>query len=349
MDEQRDYTGQNGEEQAGEDLNEKEQKGLAGDSPRNGKLSRRNFLRGAGAAVVAASSGGALASCNTPEPVTYGGSVPPEDPTIIRRPPVWSGPIEPTAVGGADTTFYYCAPEGGMRPLEFFRPHEARTVEAITARILPGSPEDPGAREAGVVFYIDCLLATGYGDDEPTYRQPPYAMPYDEDDPPSPEEMDAVYGVIWVPKDELERYGYQTVMTPREEYRMGLVALDRYANQEFDDNFVELSEDQQDQIVEAMANDEAEGFDEPAAGDFFETLRDHTIQGMFSDPIYGGNRNMVGWRLVGYPGAQRGYSPQEMLVEGHNREPQSLQNLHHYHPGHTDEQNAIFPVRGSGH
>jgi gluconate 2-dehydrogenase gamma chain len=69
---------------------------------------------------------------------------------------------------------------------------------------------------------------------------------------------------------------------------------------------------------------------------------------MFCDPIYGGNRNLVGWRMVDYPGAQRGYTPIEIQAEGYTREPQSLLSLHHYHPGQTGEPNVIFPIQGSG-
>ncbi len=309
------------------------------------RLTRRSFLRSAGAIVAAATTGTAVTSCDSSvesvqSMLSPGQPALPSDPTIITT--------APTAVGGPETEFYICrSGDGQPRALEFFRPHEARTVEAITARILPGTPDDPGAREAGVTNYIDCVLSSGLGFGEPTFREPPFAMGYAEDAPPTQEELDSNFSGIWLPNEQLERYGYQSVLTPREAYRIGLTALDRYANNRFGSNFVDLGEGDQDLVVEALATGEADGFDDPSADAFFETLREHTIEGMFSDPIYGGNHELAGWRLVGYPGAQRGYTPQEMMSEGIQREPQSLINLHHYHPGQTDERNVLLPVQGS--
>ncbi len=304
------------------------------------RLTRRSLLKSAGAVVAAAGSASMLSGCEIAPPRLPFQDAAPVDPNIITS-------IPATLSGRELPAVFYEASLGEARTLEFFKPHEARTVEAITARIMPGDPDDPGAREAGAVYYIDGVLASELGYGQPTYREPPYAMGYDEDDPPSQAEMDANFGVIWLPKDQLERYGYQSIVTPREAYRMGLAALDRYANAEFGGNFVELGESDQDAVVEAMANGEAEGFDDPTAEEFFEMLREHTIEGMFSDPIYGGNRNMAGWRLVGYPGSQRGYTAREMKTEGHQREPQSLLSLHHYRPGVTTDPNVVLPIQGS--
>jgi len=53
---------------------------------------------------------------------------------------------------------------------EFFTPEEAVEVEAITARIIP-TDETPGAREAGVVYFIDHGLVTFGADDQKAYRE----------------------------------------------------------------------------------------------------------------------------------------------------------------------------------
>lgn len=229
--------------------------------------------------------------------------------------------------------------------ITFLRPDEARTVEAIAARIIPGTPDDPGAREAGVIYYIDHLLANGDGFAEPTYRQPPFPMTYDGDEPPDDDNGNGL-AVIWVAADELERYGFQSRLTPRQMYRDGLAALNRYATDRFGGAFADLNETEQDQILISLEDDEAEGFEAPSATEFFEMLRDHTMQGMFADPAYGGNRDLVGWIMLGYPGSQRGYSPREMKQEGTDRQPQSLNRLAHFHPGRP-EGNPVLPVRGS--
>jgi gluconate 2-dehydrogenase gamma chain len=48
--------------------------------------------------------------------------------------------------------------------------------------------------------------------------------------------------------------------------------------------------------------------------EFFAAVRQHTIEGTFCDPAYGGNRGAVGWRLLGFPGAQWGYSAEQMRL-----------------------------------
>ncbi len=231
--------------------------------------------------------------------------------------------------------------------LHVFTPQEAHTVEALTARILPGTPDDPGAREAGVVTYIDNLLAFNEGYDSPTYRQPPFAQTYDGDAPPATPQAQTQYQTIWVKKSDFARYGFQTIMTPRETYRAGIAAVDRYANTKFGQNFVDLSEAQQDQIVADMAAGKTIGFSQPADTEFFTLLRTHTIEGMFSDPAYGGNRNMVGWQLIGYPGAQRAYTTLDIKTEGHSRAPQSLAMMHNFQPGQAANANVVLPVSGS--
>ncbi|MFW6068470.1 MAG: gluconate 2-dehydrogenase subunit 3 family protein, partial [Chloroflexota bacterium] len=82
---------------------------------------------------------------------------------------------------------------------------------------------------------------------------------------------------------------------------------------------------------------------------FFHVMRRYTSEGMFSDPVYGGNRDMVGWRLIGYPGAQRAYTVDELQSEGEasERPVWSLVDLPHSHPGQPEGENTIMPVSGS--
>lgn len=253
-------------------------------------------------------------------------------------------PSANAAAGATPSTNDTPAPE----PLNFFRPREAAIIDALTARIMPGDPDDPGAREAGVLFYIDRVLAHSEGFAQPTYRQPPFAWTYEGDEPPE-EVLEGVSPTIWVAKDQIQRYGFQSMMTPREVYRAGIASLDRYAQEQFDAGFADLSEDQQDSIVEDLVSGRATGFEQPSTSEFFQTIRGHTIEGMFADPIYGGNRNLVGWKLVGYPGAQRAYTPTEMRIEGTDREPQSLADLHPFHPGRANNPAAVVPISGADH
>jgi len=142
-------------------------------------------------------------------------------------------------------------------PLRFFDESEALIVAAASARIFPADQSGPGAREAGVVIYIDRQLAGPYGRDRYRYTQGPF-----EDGPPE--------------------LGYQGKATPREIYREGLKNLK---------DFDQLSAEEQDARLQQIESSR-----------FFSLLRQHTIEGMFSDPIHGGNIDMIGWQLIGFPG-----------------------------------------------
>jgi gluconate 2-dehydrogenase gamma chain len=142
-----------------------------------------------------------------------------------------------------------------------------------------------------------------------------------------------IYDFVSVASEQVSRYGYQSVLTPQDLYRRGLESVDAYAQDQFQKNFVDLNEDQQDQILTDMEADKATGFEGPSAVAFFTQLRNDTIEGMFSDPMYGGNRDLVGWSLIGYPGAQRNYTPDDIKNASFKRAPQSLGELM-AHEGH---------------
>ena len=102
----------------------------------------------------------------------------------------------------------------------------------------------------------------------------------------------------------------------QEFYRRGIVALDAYCTATFKEAFVYLKPAQQDEVLRALESGKATGFTFPPAQAFFATVRTHTMEGMFADPIYGGNRDFAGWRLVGFPGAQRLYTTADLKNKG---------------------------------
>jgi gluconate 2-dehydrogenase gamma chain len=95
-------------------------------------------------------------------------------------------------------------------------------------------------------------------------------------------------------------------------YRRGLASLDSYCRSTYKESFVHLAPDKQDEVITALEADKATGFTFPTAREFFSILRTHTMEGMFADPLYGGNRDFVGWRLVGFPGAQAIFTPSDL-------------------------------------
>jgi gluconate 2-dehydrogenase gamma chain len=290
------------------------------------RLSRRNFLKMA--TITAAAT--AVGCQTTPPPATPNRDLIPQRLPLANQYP--EVPYTPTD-----------APPPILR---FFTPHEAETVEAFAARLLPGTPEDPGAREAGVLYYIDALMAFQEGFAESVYREPPFAESYEGASPP---QRLSNHEVIWIPADEIARYGYQSQYTPRDELRLGLASLDRFANEQHDADFIELSEEQQDGLIQMIVDGEATSFSPISGESFFHAMRRYTNEGMFSDPVYGGNRNMVGWALINYPGAQRAYTVNDIIVEGEaaNRPRWSIADMPHFHPGEPVGPNTVLPVTGS--
>jgi gluconate 2-dehydrogenase gamma chain len=87
-------------------------------------------------------------------------------------------------------------------------------------------------------------------------------------------------------------------------YRRGLAALEDHCCRLHAKPFAQLNDAQKDEVVTAMVDGNASGFTWPTSVAFFNTVRTHTMEGMFADPVYGGNKDFAGWRLVGFPGAQ---------------------------------------------
>lgn len=224
----------------------------------------------------------------------------------------------------------------------FFTREEFATVAAITERIFPPDEQEPGAREAGVPEFIDRMLGSYHEFAEPTYRSGPYMQTYTGREPP------ARPGTVFVPEEEAERYGFQSQLGPQDIYRRGLSALDAFCRAEHGDRFSELEEEQQISVLEQVEDGDVDAFTDPSASLFFQVVYDHTIQGVFSDPIYGGNRGKIGWEMIAYPGAWRGYQPSQMQTEGFTfPEPVSLADAPHFHAGEPVDEHVVLPVQGS--
>ena len=108
----------------------------------------------------------------------------------------------------------------------------------------------------------------------------------------------------------------------QEFYRSGLAQLDIYCRKAHGQAFALLNATQQNEVIAALETGNAIGFVWPTAQNFFNTLRIHTMEGMFADPMYGGNRDFSGWRLVGFPGAQAVFTTGDMdSTQAFTREP----------------------------
>ena len=186
--------------------------------------------------------------------------------------------------GGAGVPWQAGAADVPLPDVEegFLSAHERQAVEAITARLIPSDDNGPGAREANVATFIDRQLGGYYGRGQRWYMEGPFPEP-------------------------LDTQGYQGPYPPASLWREGLAALEDYCRTTYDSrSFAELDEAAQDEVLALLADGEI-SFDTVDAKQFFDFAREMTIEGFFSDPLYGGNRDMVGWRLVGFPGARYDY------------------------------------------
>jgi gluconate 2-dehydrogenase gamma chain len=159
---------------------------------------------------------------------------------------------------------------------------EAEFLDAAVDRLIPADDLGPGAKEAGVTIFIDRQLAGPYGRAARWYMRGPF-------------------------RKGKSSQGYQAPYTPAQLYRAGIRALDNHIGARFrGKSFSQLKPEQQDSILHALDSGKLD-LDKVPAKEFFSFLHENTIEGFFSDPIHGGNRNMVGWKLIGYPGARGNY------------------------------------------
>jgi gluconate 2-dehydrogenase gamma chain len=175
-------------------------------------------------------------------------------------------------------------------PWQFFTADEGAAVEALVDRLIPPDPKTPGGKDAGCAVFIDRQLAGPYGQARGLYMRPPF------------------------PKGTPEQ-GMQSSMTPAEQYRAALAALDKHCRgTQSGKPFAELSDAQKDKIIAGL-EDGSIDLGTVQAPQFFDQLLQNTKQGFFADPLYGGNRDMAGWKMIGFPGARYDYRD---WVDHHN-------------------------------
>ncbi|GAB3418504.1 gluconate 2-dehydrogenase subunit 3 family protein [Massilia agilis] len=170
----------------------------------------------------------------------------------------------------------------------FFRLDEARFIEAACARLIPADANGPGAIEAGVPNYIDKQLGGAWGAGERLYRSGPW-------------------------QQGLPGQGYQLPFTPAELFHNALRAINEDIRRRRGTTFDQLPGAEQDAYLQSLQTGQ-QSLNGVPAHTFFESLLGLTIEGFFSDPIYGGNKDMVAWKMIGFPGA---YASFYDLVDQH--------------------------------
>lgn len=163
----------------------------------------------------------------------------------------------------------------------FFNAPEVAFIEAAVQRLIPPDESGPSALEAGVPFFIDRQLHGAWGAGERLYRAGPWS-------PGSPTQ------------------GYQLPYTPAELYRTALRGVTADLQRQGLGAFETLTGEQQDQYLTQMQEGRRDLGGVPSKV-FFESLLAMTVEGYFCDPVYGGNRDMAAWRMIGFPGAYGSY------------------------------------------
>jgi gluconate 2-dehydrogenase gamma chain len=163
----------------------------------------------------------------------------------------------------------------------FLQPPERDFVRAAIARLIPRDALGPGALEAGVDVFIDSQLAGPFGQAAGQYMQGPFHLGAKEQ-------------------------GYQLPFTPAQVYRVCIPRVDRHCRDKLGAPFARLHPDQQDQVLHDLQDGKIDLGEIPSTN-FFDLLWRNTKEGFFADPIYGGNRDFIGWKLIGYPGPRYNY------------------------------------------
>lgn len=161
---------------------------------------------------------------------------------------------------------------------EFLNLEEAAFVEALVDHMVPADDLSPKGTDIGINVYIDRALAGAWGKGDRLYLQGPW-------------------------KRGVPNQGYQLPLTPAELYRAGIAATNGHCRNTYGKTFDRLDEAQREAVLVALSSGKLTFENGLPSRVFWGTVYETVMQGMFADPIHGGNRNKAGWRMLGFPGA----------------------------------------------
>ena len=159
----------------------------------------------------------------------------------------------------------------------FLNLDEAAFVEALVDHMVPADEISPKGTDLGVNIYIDRALAGAWGKGDRMYMQGPW-------------------------KRGTPSQGYQLPLTPAQLYRAGIEATNAHCRKVFGKSFDRIEEAQRQEVLVGLSTGKITFDNGLPARLFWATMYQTVIEGMYSDPIYGGNRNKAGWAIIGFPG-----------------------------------------------
>jgi gluconate 2-dehydrogenase gamma chain len=169
------------------------------------------------------------------------------------------------------------APAATSQGYSHLNPEEAAFIEAVVDHMVPADELTPKGTDLGLSIYIDRALAGGWGKGERLYMQGPW-------------------------KEGVPSQGYQLPLTPAQLYRAGIAGSNASCVKSYGKTFDKIASTQREEFLLALQAGKVKFDSGLPSRVFFSTLYQNVMEGMFADPIYGGNRNKAGWRMIGFPG-----------------------------------------------
>jgi gluconate 2-dehydrogenase gamma chain len=193
--------------------------------------------------------------------------------------------------------------------LMYFDKTQFDTIEAASEIIYPKTDVGPGAKELLVAYYIDHQLAGSFGLNSKEYMTGPF-----------------------FPSEAVPEQGHQTHLNRQQIFNIGIVALNQEATNKSKEKttFSALTEEQQIEILKDFEADKVKLNGAASSSYFFRLLRKATIEGVYADPLYGGNKDMAGWKMKNFPGHQVGYTNTLEKDEFVKIAPMSLNSQHNH-------------------
>ncbi|MEI3606390.1 gluconate 2-dehydrogenase subunit 3 family protein [Pseudogracilibacillus sp. SE30717A] len=188
----------------------------------------------------------------------------------------------------------------------FDRREDFNVLSAATERLFPKDDIGPGAIELGVPYFIDKQLNSSWGWNAKNYMKGPFVQNNYVRDYEKKDRDQSKQGPHTDVLPEVPTPRYQTRLNRGEIMLLGIRTMDQVSQDRYQSSFDKLEGEQQDEILTAFENGEIE-MAGVGSETFFNLLLQLTIEGAFADPLYGGNKNMMGWKMKEYPGPRAAY------------------------------------------
>ena len=212
--------------------------------------------------------------------------------------------LKQTLAGGTAATLPAGLEAQPAKAERLFSPAETAFVRAWVDVMIPADALSPAGSELGIHEYIDRALAGPWGQGQRMYLAGPW-------------------------KQGLPSQGYQLPYNRAQIVRGGIEATEQHCRKTWGREFAALTEAEREQVLRGLEGAQIRFEDGVPARLFFELMLRLVMEGLFADPVHGGNRGKAGWKMVGFPGAGGRY--RDKLRQHHDKayqaEPKGIEDL----------------------